>query len=153
CHVDSCLGGFVLPWAKEEGFKGIPDFDFAVEGVTSMSCDTHKYGYGPKGLSVVLFRNRALRRCESKYYLCRLKSVVVFIVISYWVVIFFFFRCVRHMYFVTSDWQGGVYCSSGASGSRPGAAIAATWAVMAYLGKDGYRKAARGIMETQQKIK
>lgn len=43
-HVDCCLGGFILPFAKEAGFD-IPDFDFSIPGVTSMSCDTHKYGY------------------------------------------------------------------------------------------------------------
>ena len=59
-HVDCCLGGFILPFAKEAGF-GIPNFDFSIPGVTSMSCDTHKYGYAVKGTSVVLFRNKALR--------------------------------------------------------------------------------------------
>jgi sphinganine-1-phosphate aldolase len=62
-HVDSCLGGFVLPWiAKLDKYhKDIPLFDFRVDGVTSMSADTHKYGYAPKGTSVVLFHNHELR--------------------------------------------------------------------------------------------
>jgi len=62
-HVDSCLGGFVLPFiAKLEKYhKDIPLFDFRVDGVTSMSADTHKYGYAPKGTSVVLFHNHELR--------------------------------------------------------------------------------------------
>ena len=55
-HVDACLGGFIDPFAKELGFK-IPDFDFSLEGVTSISMDTHKYGYAPKGTSVILYRN------------------------------------------------------------------------------------------------
>jgi sphinganine-1-phosphate aldolase len=60
-HVDSCFGGFILPWIAKLGYD-IPPFDFRLPGVTSMSCDTHKWGYGLKGASVVLFRNRALRR-------------------------------------------------------------------------------------------
>lgn len=58
-HVDACLGGFILPWARELGYD-IPDFDFKLEGVTSMSADTHKYGYAPKGTSIVLYRNSEL---------------------------------------------------------------------------------------------
>ncbi|CBJ31196.1 Pyridoxal-dependent decarboxylase [Ectocarpus siliculosus] len=59
-HVDCCLGGFVLPFAKSLGYSVEP-FDFGVEGVTSISADTHKYGYAPKGTSVALFRNKELR--------------------------------------------------------------------------------------------
>jgi len=60
-HVDGCLGGFILPWVEKLGYN-VPPFDFRLPGVTSMSCDTHKYGYGLKGTSVVLLRNRKLRR-------------------------------------------------------------------------------------------
>lgn len=59
-HVDACLGGFFLPWAEALG-RDVPPFDFRLPGVTSMSCDTHKYGYAPKGTSVVLYRGRELR--------------------------------------------------------------------------------------------
>ena len=62
-HVDGCLGGFLLPFGEELGY-GIPAFDFRLSGVTSISADTHKYGYGLKGTSTVLFRDRSLRnRC------------------------------------------------------------------------------------------
>ncbi len=64
-HVDACLGGFVLPWAKELGAP-VPAFDFSVPGVTSMSVDTHKYGYAAKGTSVVLYRGHELR--QHQYY-------------------------------------------------------------------------------------
>jgi len=64
-HVDACLGGFVLPFARDLGYD-IPDFDFRLPGVTSMSADTHKYGYAAKGTSVVLYRGEALRRLQ--YY-------------------------------------------------------------------------------------
>ena len=60
-HVDCCLGGFVLPFARK--LRGnIPPFDFALPGVTSMSADTHKYGYATKGTSVVLYRSKELRK-------------------------------------------------------------------------------------------
>lgn len=64
-HVDACLGGFVLPWARKLGYK-VPDFDFGLPGVTSMSVDTHKYGYAPKGTSVILYRNPEL--IHHQYY-------------------------------------------------------------------------------------
>jgi sphinganine-1-phosphate aldolase len=60
-HVDGCLGGFVLPWFEANG-RDIPIFDFRLPGVTSISADTHKYGFALKGTSVVLYRNSALRR-------------------------------------------------------------------------------------------
>ena len=55
-HVDACLGGFMDPFVRDAGYD-FPDFDFSVSGVTSISMDTHKYGYAPKGTSVVLYRN------------------------------------------------------------------------------------------------
>ncbi|MBE2251263.1 MAG: aspartate aminotransferase family protein [Myxococcus sp.] len=60
-HTDACLGGFILAFAREAGFSA-PRFDFSLPGVTSMSADTHKFGYSAKGTSVVLYRGRALRR-------------------------------------------------------------------------------------------
>jgi glutamate/tyrosine decarboxylase-like PLP-dependent enzyme len=113
-HVDGCLGGFILPWGEELGYD-IPRFDFRLPGVTTISADTHKYGYGPKGTSVLLFRDKALR---------------------------------RHQYFARADWKGGMYASPGIGGSRSGGLIAATWAVMVALGRDGYREKARRVFET-----
>ncbi|HZU79895.1 MAG TPA: aminotransferase class V-fold PLP-dependent enzyme, partial [Acidimicrobiales bacterium] len=65
CHVDGCLGGFVLPWAERLGYP-VPVFDFRLPGVTSMSADTHKFGYAAKGTSVVLYRTNELRQFQ--YY-------------------------------------------------------------------------------------
>ena len=59
-HTDSCLGGFVLPFAEKLGYP-VPPFDFRVPGVTSISCDTHKFGYAAKGTSVLLWRTPELR--------------------------------------------------------------------------------------------
>jgi glutamate/tyrosine decarboxylase-like PLP-dependent enzyme len=62
-HTDACLGGFVLPWAEKLGYP-VPRFDFRLPGVTSMSADTHKYGYAAKGTSVVLYRSAGLRHYQ-----------------------------------------------------------------------------------------
>jgi glutamate/tyrosine decarboxylase-like PLP-dependent enzyme len=64
-HTDACLGGFILPWAEQLGYD-VPPFDFRLPGVTSVSADTHKYGYAAKGTSVVLYRNHELRHYQ--YY-------------------------------------------------------------------------------------
>ena len=59
-HVDCCLGSFLVPFLERAGFETTP-FDFRLKGVTSISCDTHKYGFAPKGNSTVLYRTQALR--------------------------------------------------------------------------------------------
>lgn len=61
CHVDACIGGWVLPYAARTGRRVRP-WTFAVEGVTSISMDTHKYAYAPKGTSLLLHRDPDLRR-------------------------------------------------------------------------------------------
>ena len=61
CHVDACIGGWVLPFAARIG-RDVPPWTFAVDGVTSISVDTHKYAYAPKGTSLLLHRTPALRR-------------------------------------------------------------------------------------------
>jgi glutamate/tyrosine decarboxylase-like PLP-dependent enzyme len=113
-HVDGCLGGFILPFGQELGFP-IPVFDFRVAGVTTISADTHKYGYGLKGTSTLLFRDRGLR---------------------------------EGCYFMMTDWSGGKYFSPGMDGSRSDGLLAATWASMVSLGREGYRHYAKGIFET-----
>ncbi len=66
-HVDACVGGCVLPFMRDNGVDVAP-FDFAVEGVTSISLDLHKYGFAPKGISILLQRNKELR--EAQYFAC-----------------------------------------------------------------------------------
>lgn len=63
-HVDACLGGFVLPFAKSLKSTKIPSFDFQVQGVTSLSVDTHKYGCAQKGSSIVLYHSNSLRKYQ-----------------------------------------------------------------------------------------
>jgi len=62
-HTDACLGGFLLPFAERLGHP-VPPFDFRLPGVSSMSADTHKYGYAAKGTSVVLYRGDELRHAQ-----------------------------------------------------------------------------------------
>lgn len=66
-HVDSCFGGFMLPWVEKLGYS-VPKFDFRVNGVTSMSADIHKYGFGCKGASVLLYRNDSYRQYQIFVY-------------------------------------------------------------------------------------
>ncbi len=60
CHVDACFGGWILPYLRRLGVE-VPDFDFRIPGVTSMSVDLHKYAYCPKGTSLLLHRDDRLR--------------------------------------------------------------------------------------------
>jgi glutamate/tyrosine decarboxylase-like PLP-dependent enzyme len=64
CHVDACMGGFVLPFAEMLG-RAVPPWDFRVEGVTTISADVHKLGYAPKGVSVILHRTKESRRYQT----------------------------------------------------------------------------------------
>jgi sphinganine-1-phosphate aldolase len=118
-HVDACVGGMILPFVRQLGYA-IPDFDFSVPGVTSLSVDLHKYGYAAKGASVILYRPRALHRA---------------------------------MMFVTTEWPGGIYAPPTMLGTRPGGAIAAAWAVLNYLGNDGYLQIANVVMKTVELLR
>lgn len=62
-HVDACLGGFLIVFMEKAGFSLAP-FDFRVKGVTSISADTHKYGYAPKGSSVILYSDKKYRQYQ-----------------------------------------------------------------------------------------
>lgn len=105
-HVDGCMGGVILPYLTRLGHP-IPPWNFAVEGVTSMSVDLHKFGYTAKGASVIAYRNKQLRSYQT---------------------------------YVTDNWLGGVYGSSGILGTKSGGSMAAAWAVMNRLGDDGYMR-------------
>lgn len=62
-HVDACVGGFLLPYFARAGAE-VPPFDLSVPGVTSISVDLHKYAFAPKGASLVLYADEALRRAQ-----------------------------------------------------------------------------------------
>ena len=118
-HVDGCLGGFILPFGEELGYD-VPPFDFRVPGVTSISADTHKYGYSFKGSSTLVFRDKDYRDAQ---------------------------------YFRLVGWSGGKYMSPGIEGSRSGGLLAATWAAMVQLGREGYLAHAREIFATAEAMK
>lgn len=68
-HVDACLGSFIVSFLEKSNVHAggeVPLFDFRLPGVTSISCDTHKYGFAPKGSSIIMYRNLKLRECQ--YY-------------------------------------------------------------------------------------
>ena len=71
--MDACIGGFALPW-----WSGLPEWDFRLAGVTSISADLHKYGYAPKGVSVLLQRGRDRQRLQyfATYTLSRTKGTL-----------------------------------------------------------------------------
>ena len=122
CHVDACMGGFVLPFATDEDPDawGSPPWDLGVDGVTSISADVHKLGYAPKGVSVLLHRSRELRRYQT---------------------------------FVFDDWLGGRYATPNLQGTRSGLPMAAAWAVVRHLGRDGYRRLVRATLEAADRIR
>jgi sphinganine-1-phosphate aldolase len=64
CHVDACMGGFVLPFAERLG-REVQPWDFRVDGVTTISADIHKLGYAPKGVSVILHRTKESRKYQT----------------------------------------------------------------------------------------
>lgn len=99
CHVDACIGGFVLP------FLAAPPWSFAVPGVTSVSADLHKYGYAPKGVSVLVHRSMALRHTQ---------------------------------FWATADWPGYGVVNSTLQSTKSGGPLAAAWATVSMLGRQGY---------------
>jgi len=119
CHVDACMGGFVLPFAERLG-RDIAAWDFRVPGVTSISADIHKLGYAPKGVSVIVHRTKDLRRYQT---------------------------------FVFDDWLGGFYASPNLQGTRSGLPMAAAWAVMSYLGIDGYVDLVKTTLENADQMR
>jgi glutamate/tyrosine decarboxylase-like PLP-dependent enzyme len=118
CHVDACVGGFLAPFVKRAGYA-VSDFDFAIEGVTSISADLHKYGFTAKGASLLLLADGAMR---------------------------------KYLEFDFDNWPRGRYTSSTFRGTRPGGAIASAWAVMRYLGLEGYTRIARTTMEGRDRL-
>jgi glutamate/tyrosine decarboxylase-like PLP-dependent enzyme len=117
-HVDACVGGWFAPFARRNGVP-VPDFDFALPGVRSISADLHKYGYAAKGASTIFHRSEAQ-----------------------W----------QHQIFSFDAWPAGGMTTPTLAGTRPGGAIAAAWAVLHYLGVEGYREKARIVCDTRAKL-
>lgn len=118
CHVDACIGGWVLPYLRRLG-DPVPDFDFAVPGVTSISVDFHKYAYCPKGASAILYRDAELRRPQ---------------------------------YFACAEWPGYTIINSTFQSTKSGGPLAATWAVLNFLGDAGYLELASQTREATRRL-
>jgi sphinganine-1-phosphate aldolase len=122
-HMDACMGGFFLPFVEQLGaIEQVPDF--RVPGVTSISADFHKFGYSyAKGASVLLHRE------QSGYDYQRWE-----------------FR--PHFRGDADTW----YVTPGLAGSRSGSPIAAAWAVMRFLGRDGFLARTRETLDMMQRF-
>ena len=113
-HVDACVGGYLAPFARQNG-RVIPDFDFSVPGVMSMSADLHKYGFCPKPASTVLYRTAD----RAKFQL-----------------------------FDQNRWPTGRFVTTTIVGTRPAGGVAAAWAMIRFLGAQGYREIASQLMSS-----
>jgi glutamate/tyrosine decarboxylase-like PLP-dependent enzyme len=115
-HVDACISAYSAPFCRDLGYP-VPDFDFRVEGVTSISGDLHKYGFCAKGTSTVLYRDPSYQKYQP---------------------------------FAFDNWPNGTFANPNVAGSRPGGSISAAWAVLSYLGRDGYLRLNKRLMEMRQ---
>jgi glutamate/tyrosine decarboxylase-like PLP-dependent enzyme len=117
-HVDGCMGGFLLPYFRRLGVD-VPLFDFSVPGVTSVSMDFHKYAFAAKGASVVLYRDKDLRRYQ--IYTC-------------------------------AQWTGYSVVNPTIQSTKSGGPLAAAWAVLNFIGDDGYLAMAHQALEATRRI-
>jgi len=117
-HVDSCVGGIHLSFMRKLGYA-LPDFDFTVPGVTSISADLHKYGYAAKGASTILYRSKDIRRFQ-------------------------LFAC--------TDTTGYTLINTTVTSSKSGGPMAGAWAILNYLGEDGYKQIVKTVQEATQKL-
>ena len=109
------MGSLLLPFVDDFNVQtGEKYVDLRNKNVTCMSCDIHKYGMCPKGISVIIWPRQEIKLA---------------------------------MYFSTPEWQGGIYVTPCIQGSRPSHTIAASWAVMMYLGRDEYARIAKKIFD------
>ncbi|MFD5224682.1 pyridoxal phosphate-dependent decarboxylase family protein [Microbacterium sp. NPDC058342] len=120
CHVDACFGGFVLPW-----WPGLPVWDFRVRGVTSISADLHKFGYAPKGVSVLLHGGRGQQGRRRH----------------------------RAQFFATTRWAGYPVVNPTLLGSRSASPLAAAWAITQHLGPDGYAELTGSIRRVARAVR
>jgi len=116
CHVDACVGGIHLSYMKKLGFD-VSEFNLNVPGVTSLSVDLHKYGYAAKGASIVLYKNKEIR---------------------------------RHQIWACSRWTGYTVINPAVTSSKTGGPMAAAWAVLNYLGHEGYLEIVREVMNATE---
>jgi sphinganine-1-phosphate aldolase len=117
-HVDACVGGLHLSFMRKLGCD-IPDFDFTVAGVTSISTDLHKYGYAAKGCSVIMYRSRDIR---------------------------------KYQIFACTDTTAYTLINPTVLSSKSGGAMAGAWAILNFLGEQGYKKIVQEVQAATQKL-
>jgi len=118
-HIDACIGGVVLGFNRLAGLENVPQFDFSVPGVTSISMDLHKYGYTAKGCSALMHKDKSYR---------------------------------KHQYYACSEWTGYTLVNPTILSTKTGGPIAAAWAVMNFLGLEGYCDISKRTMKTTQRF-
>jgi sphinganine-1-phosphate aldolase len=114
-HVDACVGGWIAPFVADIG-RPIPEFDFGLPGVMSLSADLHKFGFCPKPASAIFYRDAAAHAFQE---------------------------------FAFGAWPSGRFVTQTLVGTRSGGAVAAAWAVLNHLGRDGYRRIAADLMQVR----
>jgi glutamate/tyrosine decarboxylase-like PLP-dependent enzyme len=117
-HVDNAIGAFILPYFRRLG-RPIPEYDFAVPGVTSISLDLHKYAYCPRGAALILYRDKALRQFQI---------------------------------FAGAEWTGYTLVNPTMQSARTGGPVAAAWAVLNFVGDEGYLAYARRTLSAVETI-
>ncbi len=117
-HVDACVGGLHLSFMRKLGYD-VPDFDFSVPGVTSISTDLHKYGYAAKGCSAILYRSKDIR---------------------------------KYQIFASTDTTGYTLINPTMLSSRTGGPMAGAWAILNFLGEEGYKKIVQEVQEATKNL-
>jgi glutamate/tyrosine decarboxylase-like PLP-dependent enzyme len=117
-HVDGCMGGFLLKYFQRLGAP-VPDYDFAVPGVSSISMDLHKYAFAAKGASTILYRTKELR---------------------------------KHQMYACSNWTGYTVINPTVQSTKSAGPVAAAWAVLHFIGDEGYLALARSMLESTRRI-
>jgi len=117
-HVDACVGGLHLSFMRQLGYE-VPDLDFTVPGVTSISTDLHKYGYAAKGCSVIMYRSKDIR---------------------------------KYQIFACTDTTAYTLINPTVLSSKSGGPMAGAWAILNFLGEEGYRKIISEVQEATKKL-
>jgi glutamate/tyrosine decarboxylase-like PLP-dependent enzyme len=117
-HVDACVGGLHLSFMRKLGYD-VPDFDFTVPGVTSISTDLHKYGYAAKGCSAILYRSRDIR---------------------------------KYQIFACTETTGYTLVNPTMLSSKTGGPMAGAWAILNFLGEEGYKKIVKDVQNATKKL-
>ncbi len=117
-HVDACVGGLHLSFLRKLGYE-VPDFDFTIPGVTSISTDLHKYGYAAKGCSAIMYRSKEIR---------------------------------KYQIFACTDTTGYTLINPTMLSSKTGGPMAGAWAILNFLGEEGYKKIVREVQDATRRL-